>query len=131
MSILNNAGNTKPAGRITEEKPRAVTAVPHQGGPGTRRTRMWGSSSWGPLRLSILYISNKLGGIESWGSSSKQCQDSQPRPLGPPDLHEVSRGPSPRNQKPSSYFPASPPSWMVEGKSCEKMTVQGCHSRLR
>lgn len=95
-----------------------------------QENKMWGRSSWGLLRLSILHISNKLGGTENWGSSSKQCQDSQPRPLGPPDLHKVSHVPSPRNQKPSSYFPVCPPAWMAEGKSSEKMTIQGCHSRL-
>lgn len=134
MSILNNAGNRKPTGKITEKKLRAVTAITHQGGPGrrARRTRMWGSSSWGLLLpLSMLYISNQLRGIESWVSSSKPCQDSQPHPLDPPDPHKVSQVPRPRNQKLSSYFPACPPSWTVKGKSRDKMTtVQSCHSCL-
>lgn len=80
--------------------------------------------------LSILYISDKLGGTESWVNSSKQCQGSQPHPLDPPHLHKVSQVPSPRSQEPRSHFPARPPPWMMEGKSSEKMTVQGCHRRL-
>lgn len=67
--------------------------------------------------LSILYISDKLGGTESWVNSSKQCQGSQPHPLDPPHLHKVSQVPSPRSQEPRSHFPARPPPWMMEGKS--------------
>lgn len=58
-----------------------------------------------PPRLSILYISNKLGGTKSWVSSSKQCQD----PAQPPGSSRSTQSqPSAQSQEPEAQvsFPS-------------------------